>query len=203
MREKLRISLPVIVEGKYDKNTLSQILDATILTTGGFSVFNSKEKQALLRRLCAKGAIVLTDSDGGGRQIRAFLSSILPKDAIHSLYIPEIKGKERRKSAPSKSGTLGVEGMEAELLYELFLPLSDGAPQKEKGEPITKTDFYFLGLTGAENATERRDALALSLSLPRGMGAGALLAAVNLLYTREAFLSYAETLFSEKEVSLG
>lgn len=202
MREKLRVSLPVIVEGKYDKNTLSQVLDATILTTGGFSVFNSKEKQALLRRLCKDGAIVLTDSDGGGRQIRAFLSSILPKEAIHPLYIPEIKGKERRKSAPSKSGTLGVEGMDADLLYDLFLPLSDGAP-REKGEPITKTDFYFLGLTGKDNASERRDALAVSLSLPRGMGAGPLLAAVNLLYSREAFLSYAEVLLSQKEVSLG
>ncbi|MBQ8268272.1 MAG: DUF4093 domain-containing protein [Clostridia bacterium] len=202
MREKLRVSLPVIVEGKYDKNTLSQVLDATILTTGGFSVFNSKEKQALLRRLCKDGAIVLTDSDGGGRQIRAFLSSILPKEAIHPLYIPEIKGKERRKSAPSKSGTLGVEGMDADLLYDLFLPLSDGVP-REKGEPITKTDFYFLGLTGKDNASERRDALAVSLSLPRGMGAGPLLAAVNLLYSREAFLSYAEALLSQKEVSLG
>ena len=202
MREKLRVSLPVIVEGKYDKNTLSQVLDATILTTGGFSVFNSKEKQALLRRLCKDGAIVLTDSDGGGRQIRAFLSSILPKEAIHPLYIPEIKGKEHRKSAPSKSGTLGVEGMDADLLYDLFLPLSDGAP-REKGEPITKTDFYFLGLTGKENASERRDALAVSLSLPRGMGAGPLLAAVNLLYSREAFLRYAEALLSQKEVSLG
>ena len=202
MREKLRVSLPVIVEGKYDKNTLSQVLDATILTTGGFSVFNSKEKQALLRRLCKDGAIVLTDSDGGGRQIRAFLSSILPKEAIHPLYIPEIKGKERRKSAPSKSGTLGVEGMDADLLYDLFLPLSDGAP-REKGEPITKTDFYFLGLTGKDNASERRDALAVSLSLPRGMGAGPLLAAVNLLYSREAFLRYAAALLSQKEVSLG
>ncbi len=193
MREKLRISLPVIVEGKYDKNTLSQVLDATILTTGGFSVFNSKEKQALLRRLCADGAIVLTDSDGGGRQIRAFLSSILPKDAIHPLYIPEIKGKERRKNAPSRSGTLGVEGMEASLLYDLFFPFSDAAPKKEKGDPITKTDFYFLGLTGAQNAQERRDALSLSLSLPKGMGAGPLLAAVNLLFSREEFFCHTET----------
>lgn len=192
MREKLRISLPVIVEGKYDKNMLSQVLDATILTTGGFSVFNSKEKQALLRRLCADGAIVLTDSDGGGRQIRAFLSSILPRDAIHPLYIPQIKGKERRKSAPSKSGTLGVEGMDASLLYDLFLPFSDAVPRKEKGEPITKTDFYFLGLTGTDNAQQKRDALCRSLSLPQGMGAGPLLAAVNLLLSKEEFLRHVE-----------
>ena len=196
MREKLHISLPVIVEGKYDKNTLSQVLDATILTTGGFAIFNSKEKQALLRRLCKDGAIVLTDSDGGGQQIRSFLSSILPKESIHPLYIPKIAGKERRKSAPSKSGTLGVEGMEAELLYDLFLPLSKGAVQK-KGDPITKTDFYICGLTGADNASARRDALCLSLSLPSGMGATPLLSALNLLLTKEEFYERAEALFGD------
>ncbi len=196
MREKLHIPLPVIVEGKYDKNTLSQILDATILTTGGFAIFNSKEKQALLRRLCKDGAIVLTDSDGGGHQIRAFLSSILPKDSIYPLYIPRIAGKERRKSAPSKSGTLGVEGMDADLLYDLFLPLSKEA-ERNKGEPITKTDFYICGLTGAENASERRDALSLSLSLPEGMGATPLLAALNLLLSKEEFYEKARTLFED------
>ncbi len=200
MRQKLRIPLPVIVEGKYDKNTLSQVIDATILTTGGFSVFNSKEKQALLCRLCADGVIVLTDSDGGGRQIRSFLSSILPKDAIRPLYIPEIAGKEKRKSAPSRSGMLGVEGMSADLLYELFLPLSEGNA-RPKGEPITKTDFYFLGLTGADDASKRRDTLALALRLPRGMGASALLAAVNLLCSREDFFALAASLFPETAVS--
>lgn len=199
MREKLRVSLPVIVEGKYDKNTLSQILDATILTTDGFAIFNSKEKQALLRRLCSDGAIVLTDSDGGGTQIRAFLSSLLPKESIHSLYIPKIQGKERRKSAPSKSGTLGVEGMEADLLYELFLPLSDGH-EKKKGPPVTKTDFFVCGLTGAENASIRRDALALSLRLPDGMGATPLLCAVNLLLSREEFFACVQALFPDTEV---
>lgn len=196
MREKLHLDLPVIVEGKYDKNTLSQILDATILTTGGFAIFNSKEKQALIRRLCKDGAIVLTDSDGGGCQIRSFLSSILPKESIYPLYIPRIAGKERRKSAPSRSGTLGVEGMEADLLYELFLPLAKGAAKKE-GEPITKTDFYLCGLTGAENATERRDALALSLSLPAGMGATPLLSAVNLLLSKEEFYEKVRSLFGD------
>ena len=199
MRERLRISLPVIVEGKYDKNTLSQILEATVLTTDGFAIFNSKEKQALLRRLCADGAIVLTDSDGGGQQIRAFLSSILPKESIYPLYIPKIPGKERRKSAPSKSGTLGVEGMEADLLYELFLPLSGGEIRK-KGPPITKTDFFVCGLTGAENASLRRDALALSLHLPDKMGATPLLSAVNLLLSREEFFSAVREIFPETEV---
>ena len=200
MREKLFIPLPVIVEGRYDKNTLSQILDATILTTDGFAIFNSKEKQALLRRLCAKGAIVLTDSDGGGRQIRSFLSSILPKESIYPLYIPEIRGKERRKSTPSKSGTLGVEGMEADLLYELFLPLSSGVGKK-KGDPITKTDFFVCGLTGASNASLRRDALANALSLPTGMGATPLLAAVNLLLTRAQFFARVQEIFPDISVS--
>ncbi len=199
MRRKLHIPLPVIVEGKYDKNALSQVIDATILTTGGFSIFNSKEKQAILRRLCAKGAIVLTDSDGGGCQIRAFLSSILPKDAIYPLYIPRIAGKEKRKSAPSKSGVLGVEGMEAELLYSLFLPLSQDRAVK-KGAPVTKTDFYFLGLTGAQNACARRDRLALALRLPEGMGATPLLSAVNLLCTREEFFNLAASIFPENRV---
>ena len=196
MREKLHIDLPIIVEGKYDKNTLSQVLDATILTTGGFAIFNSKEKQALIRRLCKDGAIVLTDSDGGGCQIRSFLSSILPKESIYPLYIPRIAGKEKRKSMPSKSGTLGVEGMEAELLYELFLPLSKGAASK-RSDPITKTDFYFCGLTGAENAAERRDALSLSLSLPSGMGATPLLSALNLLLTKEEFYERVRALFPD------
>ena len=196
MREKLHIDLPIIVEGKYDKNTLSQVLDATILTTGGFAIFNSKEKQALIRRLCKDGAIVLTDSDGGGCQIRSFLSSILPKESIYPLYIPRIAGKEKRKSMPSKSGTLGVEGMEAVLLYELFLPLSKGAASK-RSDPITKTDFYFCGLTGAENAAERRDALSLSLSLPSGMGATPLLSALNLLLTKEEFYERVRALFPD------
>ena len=199
MREKLCVSLPVIVEGKYDKNTLSQILDATILTTDGFAIFNSKEKQALLRRLCVNGAIVLTDSDGGGKQIRAFLSSILPKESIHPLYIPKIAGKERRKSAPSKSGTRGGEGMEADLLYELFLPLA-GEGAKKRGEPITKTDFFVCSLTGADNASLRRDALASALRLPDGMGATPLLAAVNLLLSRDAFFALVREIFPDTEI---
>ena len=107
--EKIKISLPIIVEGRYDKSTLSGFVDATIITTGGFSIFNNKEKQALIRRLGENGIIVLTDSDGGGKQIRKFLAAIIPSDKIHNLYIPKIAGKESRKSKPSASGNLGVE----------------------------------------------------------------------------------------------
>ena len=115
--EKIKISLPIIVEGRYDKSTLSGFIDATIITTGGFSIFNNKEKQALIRRIGEGGIIVLTDSDGGGKQIRKFLAGILPSDKIHNLYIPKIEGKESRKRKPSASGNLGVEGMEKEVLH--------------------------------------------------------------------------------------
>ena len=132
--DKLFIDIPVVVEGKYDKNTLLQIIDATVITTGGFSVFNSKEKRSLILKLAEKkGIILLTDSDGGGTQIRKYLLGILPKEKVYNLYIPKIEGKERRKEKKSKSGVLGVEGMKREVIENLFLPFarSGGVPQKE------------------------------------------------------------------------
>lgn len=188
-REKLSVSLPIIVEGKYDKITLSSILDAHILQTDGFGVFNNKEKAALFRRLAEKnGIIVLTDSDGGGRQIRAFLSEILPKDKVFHLYIPKQKGKERRKEKASKAGLLGVEGMEAELLLSLFRPFASGE-ERARGALLEKKDFYALGLSGRPDSTKRRAALAESLGLPADMTANALLSALSLLYTKEEILA--------------
>ena len=188
---KKKISLPIIVEGKYDKNTLSQIFDCTVLATGGFSVFNSKEKQALLRRICADGAIVLTDSDGGGKQIRSFLNSILPKDKIHNLYIPKIEGKERRKSAPSKAGTLGVEGMSREVLERVLAPFTaDGKNEKEtekSAKMITKVDFFEQKLTGYPNSSAKRAELCRLAELPDDMTPNALLEALNLLYGYDGF----------------
>ncbi len=129
MREKLKLDLPVIVEGKYDKITLSAVLDATIIPTGGFSIFKNHEKMALIRRLGeAGGVIVLTDSDGGGKLIRSHLSSALPKDKIFHLYTPAIAGKEKRKREAGKEGLLGVEGMDADRLWQLFLPFATNAP---------------------------------------------------------------------------
>ena len=118
--EKVKISLPIIVEGRYDKSALMGFLDANIITTGGFSIFNNKEKQALIRRIAERGIIVLTDSDGGGKQIRKFLCGIIPSDKIHNLYIPKIEGKESRKRKPSADGTLGVEGMDKETILRLW-----------------------------------------------------------------------------------
>ena len=189
---KPRIKYPIIVEGKYDKNTLSQIFDCTVLVTGGFGIFNAKEKQALLRRIAESGVIVLTDSDGGGKQIRSFLSGILPKDKIHNLYIPKIEGKERRKRTASKAGTLGVEGMERDVLLKVLAPfiLSDEGevPEKKSERRITKVDLFENKLTGCPNSSDRRAALCRAAELPEDMTPNALLEALNLLFGYEGFL---------------
>ena len=195
---KPRIKYPIIVEGKYDKNTLSQIFDCTVLVTGGFGIFNAKEKQALLRRIAEGGVIVLTDSDGGGKQIRSFLSGILPKDKIHNLYIPKIEGKERRKRTASKAGTLGVEGMERDVLLKVLSPfiLSDEGevPEKRSERRITKVDLFENKLTGYPNSSDRRAALCRAADLPEDMTPNALLEALNLLFGYEGFVDLVRSL---------
>ena len=185
--EKVKISLPIIVEGRYDKSTLSGFLDAAIITTGGFSIFNNKEKQALLRRIAENGVIVLTDSDGGGKQIRKFLAGILPPDKIHNLYIPKIEGKESRKRKPSKSGTLGVEGMEKKVILRLLEPFIDGKITEKNGRMITKVDFFTDKLTGCDGASENRVKLCRECNLPDDMTPNALLEAMNLIYGYEEY----------------
>ena len=185
--EKLTISRPIIVEGKYDKIKLDSLLSAYIIPTDGFALFKKAEKRALLRRLAeASGVIVLTDADGGGKQIRSFLSELLPKEQVTHLYIPAVKGKEKRKDKAGKAGLLGVEGIDAETLRNIFLPFADGAPVKPHGG-ITKLDFYNDGLSGKESAKEKREALAKALDLPPDLTANALLDACNLLYTKEEY----------------
>ena len=195
---KPKIKYPIIVEGKYDKNTLSQIFDCTVLVTGGFGIFNAKEKQALLRRIAEDGAIILTDSDGGGKQIRSFLSGILPKDKIHNLYIPKIEGKERRKRVASRAGTLGVEGMEREVLLKVLSPfiLSDEGkvPEKRSERRITKVDLFENKLTGYPNSSDRRAALCRAADLPEDMTPNALLEALNLLYGYDGFVDLVRSL---------
>ena len=185
--EKVKISLPIIVEGRYDKSTLSGFVDATIITTGGFSIFNNKEQQALIRRLSKDGVIVLTDSDGGGKQIRKFLAGILLPDKIHNLYIPKIEGKESRKRRASKSGTLGVEGMDKEVLLRLLTPFENREKPQKEGKLLTKVDFFEDKLTGHENSSERRRALSALCGLPDDMTPNALLEAMNLLYSCEEY----------------
>ena len=189
--EKLKIPYPIVVEGKYDRLRLCDTVDGQIITTDGFGIFNKKEKTALLRALAAKTPIViLTDSDGAGKLIRSHLASCLPPDRIINLYIPKIEGKESRKSEPSKEGFLGVEGMERRLIYDLLLPLADGeAHEKMKENPLSKTDFYFDGLSGGADSSARRDKLAAAFGLPSGMTANALLAALKIVATYEEYLS--------------
>ena len=187
-----KIKEVIVVEGRYDKNTISQVVEATVVTLGGFSVFNDKEKLAFLRRLAEeRGLIVLTDSDGAGFVIRNYLKGALPKDRVKQAYIPDIHGKERRKRHAGKEGKLGVEGMKPEVLLEALARAGatflDGEevslPVKE---PITKADLFALGLTGGPDSAAKRQALLKKLDLPEHLTANGMLEALNLLYDRDA-----------------
>ena len=185
--EKLKIKLPIIVEGRYDKSALSGFVDAVILTTGGFSIFNNKEQQALLRKMARDGVILMTDSDGGGRQIRSFISGIIAPSKIHHLFIPKIQGKEKRKSKASAAGFLGVEGMDRETLTKLLAPFTEGESRETRGPEVTKLDFFMDGLSGTDGASEKRERLAKEMDLPSDMTAKALLEAVNIFLTMEEY----------------
>lgn len=190
-----KIKEVIVVEGRYDKNTLSQIVDATVVTLGGFSVFNNREKLEFLRKLAEKqGLIVLTDSDGAGFVIRNYLKGALPKDRVKQAYIPDIHGKERRKRTPGKEGKLGVEGMKPQVILDAlrragatFLEEDASAPAVSR-KPLTKGDLFELGLSGGPGSAAKRQALLHALSLPEHLTANGLLEALNLLYTREELL---------------
>lgn len=197
--EKLKINLPIIVEGRYDKSALSGFIDATIITTGGFSIFNNKEKQALIRRIGKDGIIVLTDSDGGGKQIRKFLQGIIPPENIHNLYIPKIEGKEKRKSKPSAAGTLGVEGMEKDVILRLLKPFSGDKNTEKSSKMITKVDFFTDNLTGCDGASENRALLCRHCNLPEDMTPNALLEAMNLLYGYDEYKAMVSDIFADNK----
>ena len=187
----------IVVEGRYDKNALKQVVDAVVVETRGFGVFSDRERLALLRRLAAeRGLILLTDSDGAGFVIRNFLKGAIPKSRLKQAYIPDVYGKERRKAAPGKEGKLGVEGMPPQVLLEALeragAVFEDGGASEEARRPVTKADFYQLGLTGGPDSGAKRAALLKKLGLPERMTANALLEAVNLLYGREEFLREAQ-----------
>lgn len=192
MRFMNRVSEVIVVEGKYDKNTLSQVVDAVIIETSGFGVFNNKEKQQLLRTLAEKrGMIVFTDSDGAGFVIRNFIKGCVDPKYLKHAYIPDIYGKERRKAKSSKEGKLGVEGMKPEVLLSALIDAGatvDGISADKKSR-ISKADMYAKGYTGREESSKKRAELLKKLGLPEKMTAGALLDVLNVLMSREEFLS--------------
>ena len=185
----LKIKEAIVVEGRYDKNTLSQIVDTQILETSGFGIMKDKKQLALLRRVAEKrGLIVFTDSDGAGFVIRNYLKGAIDGKFLRHAYIPDIPGKERRKSAPGKEGKLGVEGMTPQVILDALRKAGAtvlGEVEKPTAGNITKQDMMELGLSGAANSSALRGQLLKKLDLPEHMSSNALLQAVNLLYTRD------------------
>ena len=184
----VRIQEAILVEGRYDKNTLNQIVDAPIFETAGFGIFKDKAKMALLRRVArSRGLIVFTDSDGAGFVIRNHIKSAIPAEFLKHAYTPDIMGKERRKARPGKEGKLGVEGMTREIILEALrragATFEEGITQR--GSQITKQDMVTLGLSGGTNSSAMRQALIRKLDFPSHMNANALLQALNLLYSLE------------------
>ena len=184
----VKIREAIVVEGRYDKNTLSQILDAPILETSGFGIFKDKHQMALLRRIAeTRGLIVFTDSDGAGFVIRNHIKSAIPGKYLKHAYIPDIYGKEKRKAAPGKEGKLGVEGMTKEVILE-SLRRAGATIDGEEAAPvrqITKQDLMELGLSGTPEASQNRLKLLKKLNLPEHMSPNAMLQALNLLYNLE------------------
>ena len=185
----LRIREAIVVEGRYDKNTLAQIVDAPILETKGFGLFKDPKQLELLRSVAKKrGLIVLTDSDGAGFVIRNHIKSAIPAKYLKHAYIPDVAGKEKRKAAPGKEGKLGVEGMSPEVLLAALKNAGatiEGESTARGNDQITKQDFVEFGLSGGLNSSERRKRLQNRLHLPEHMSANALLQALNLLLSRE------------------
>ena len=187
----ITIKEAIVVEGRYDKNTLSQIVDAPILETSGFGVFKDKEQLALLRRVAeTRGLVVFTDSDGAGFVIRNYIKGAIPAHLLKHAYIPDVYGKEKRKSAPGKEGKLGVEGLCPEMLLEALRKAGATVLGEKEAVPnqITKSDLYDLGLSGGRDSAARRKMLLKKLELPEHMSANAMLQALNILYDREKLI---------------
>ena len=184
IKNKIKLSSPVIVEGKYDKIRLQSVIDAEIIVTNGFGIFKDDGKKQYIKRVAKKsGIIIVTDSDSAGMMIRNCLKEIIPPEKITNLYIPQIKGKERRKTVPSAEGTVGVEGIDTDTLFGIFAPLeSDRRPSD-----ITAGMLYEKGLSGCPDSKEKRKAVCRRLNLPDNLSSKEFLSAVNLLLTEESF----------------
>ena len=197
--DKLKLRQAIVVEGKYDQNTLRQIVDTAIFTTNGFADMKDPALLRLLQQAAqTTGLVILTDSDGAGFLIRNTLKSALPETGVLHAYIPDLPGKEKRKAAPGKEGLLGVEGMTPEILLKALrnagAEFADGSTPPPAREPITKQDLFALGLSGGPESAKKRAALLKALSLPAHMSANALLQALNVLFSREEFFAQARRL---------
>ena len=197
--DKRKLRQAIVVEGKYDQNTLRQIVDTAIFTTNGFADMKDPALLRLLQQAAqTTGLIILTDSDGAGFLIRNTLKSALPETGVLHAYIPDLPGKEKRKAAPGKEGLLGVEGMTPEILLKALrnagAEFADGSTPPPAREPITKQDLFALGLSGGPESAKKRAALLKALSLPAHMSANALLQALNVLFSREEFFTQARRL---------
>ncbi len=197
----MRVREAVVVEGRCDKAKLSALIEGTIVETGGFAIFNDRDKMELIRQLAAKrGVIILTDSDGAGFLIRSKLSQCLPPGQVKHAYIPDIYGKERRKARPSKEGKLGVEGMTLETLRDCLIragAIIEDAPGGDAPHELTKADLFELGLSGGDGSAERRRALQRRLKLPERLSANGFLQALNALYTRRELFDLLKNLEGE------
>lgn len=192
----IKIDKVIIVEGRYDKIKLSSMIDGIIIETEGFGVFKDKDKQKLIRKLAeTKGIAILTDSDSAGFVIRNFITSIVPKEYITNVYIPDIYGKEKRKYSPSKEGKLGVEGISAEILKEAFKKAGIGVSQSETNErkKITLNDFFDDGLTGDTQSKRKRTDLLKKLDLPERMSTKAMLDILNTFITYDEYKKLVES----------
>ncbi len=192
----LKIKQAIIVEGKYDKIRLSNLVDAVIIPTNGFELYKNKETAELIKMLSKKtGIIILTDSDSAGFQIRSRLRNITRGGEVINVYIPDIIGKERRKRSPSAEGKLGVEGVDDEILLEAFRKAGVFAEERTvPKDPITKADLMERGLVGGENSAEKRTKLQRSLGLPVRLSANMLMEILNVMYSREEFFAELEKL---------
>ena len=200
--DKLKLRQAIVVEGKYDQNTLRQIVDTAIFTTNGFADMKDPALLHLLRQAAqTTGLIILTDSDGAGFLIRNTLKSALPEKGVLHAYIPDLPGKERRKAVPGREGLLGVEGMTPEILLKVLrdagAEFADGSAPPPAREPITKQDLFALGLSGSPESAKKRAALLKELSLPAHMSANALLQALNVLFSRDEFFTQARRILDQ------
>ena len=206
-QQKINLREAIIVEGRYDKIKLGELIESPIIETGGFRVFNDKEKQELIRAVAKRrGILVMTDVDSAGFVIRNFLRGIVPEDQILHAYIPTVEGKERRKAESSKEGILGVEGIDRDALIaairnsgahiinchceEADSSVDAAISTESKEKEITKLDFFDYGLTGSENAAQKREGVLASLGLPKYLSTNAMISAMNCLFTKEEFEDY-------------